>query len=109
MDLTGFWKIGNTSADETEWMGKYVCKNPREAVTSELASTQGQIKGVWKSRKCPCSASTPQSTYFTQRTKLLPSFLKSKQNKLGMVAHTWEAKAESLQIVACLGYITRPC
>lgn len=51
MDLTDFWKIGNTSADETEGMGKYVWKNPREAATSELASTQGQIKGVWKSRK----------------------------------------------------------
>lgn len=51
MDLTGFWKTENTSADETEWMVQYVWKNPREAATSELASTQGQIKGVWKSRK----------------------------------------------------------
>lgn len=47
MDLN-LGKIGNTSADETEWMGQYVWKNPREAATSEPASTQGQIKGVWK-------------------------------------------------------------
>jgi hypothetical protein len=38
-------------------MGQNVWKNPREAAISELASTQGQNKGVWKPgsevKSCP--------------------------------------------------------